>query len=65
MIKLSKLAYNFLKKKISISQANINLIVNKCNGDRETLFNELKKIEYFSKNGKKITVKIYKINKFN
>ena len=53
---LSKLAYNFFnQKKISISPANINLIVNKCNGDRETLFNELDKIEYFSKNGKKIT----------
>ena len=52
---LSKLAYNFLKdKKISISPSNINLIVNKCNGDRETLINELQKIEYFSKNGKKI-----------
>ena len=53
---LSKLTYNFLKeKKISISPANINLIVNKCNGDRATLLNELNKIEYFSKNGKKIT----------
>ena len=53
---LSKLTYNFLKKKnILISQSNINLIVNKCNGDRETLLNELNKIEYFSKNGKKIT----------
>ena len=53
---LSKLTYNFFnQKKISISPANINLIVNKCNGDRETLFNELDKIEYFSKNGKKIT----------
>ena len=52
---LSKLAYNFLKdKKISISPSNINLIVNKCSGDRETLINELQKIEYFSKNGKKI-----------
>ena len=52
---LSKLAYNFLRdKKISISPSNINLIVNKCSGDRETLINELQKIEYFSKNGKKI-----------
>ena len=52
---LSKLAYKFLGvKKISISPANINLIVNKCSGDRETLINELKKIEYFCKNGKKI-----------
>ena len=52
---LSKLAYNFLGvKKISISPSNINLIVNKCKGDREILINELKKIEYFCKNGKKI-----------
>jgi len=52
---LSKLAYNFLKNKnILISQANINLIINKCNGDREDLQNELNKIEYYSKNGKKI-----------
>ena len=52
---LLKLAYNYVKeKKISISQANINLLINKCNGDREMLFNELKKIEFFSKNGKKI-----------
>jgi len=52
---LSRLTFNFLKeKKISMSPANINLIINKCNGDREILFNELKKIEYFNKNGKKI-----------
>ena len=52
---LSKLAYNFLKdKKISISSSNINLIISKCTGDRETLFNELQKIQYFSKNGRKI-----------
>jgi DNA polymerase-3 subunit delta len=52
---LTKLTYNFLRKKnISISPSNVNLIVNKCNGDREALFNELQKIEYFVKNGKKI-----------
>ena len=52
---LSKLAYNFLsEKKISISPAHINLILTKCNGDREALLNELKKIEFFSKDGKKI-----------
>jgi DNA polymerase-3 subunit delta len=52
---LSKLAYNFLReKKISISSSNINLIINKCSGDRETLMNELQKIELFSKNGKQI-----------
>ena len=53
---LSKLAYNFLQnKKISISQSNINLIINRCNGDREALYNELNKIDFYSKNGKKIT----------
>jgi len=54
---LTKLAHNFLKdKNISISSSNINVIVNKCNGDRENLFNELKKIEHFSLNGKKLTL---------
>jgi DNA polymerase-3 subunit delta len=52
---LSKLAYNFLRdKKISISSSNMNLIVNKCSGDRESLINELQKIENFSKSGKKV-----------
>ena len=52
---LSKLAYNFLKNKnIAISQANINLIINKCNGDREALLNELNKVENYVKEGKKI-----------
>ena len=52
---LSKLAYNILKKEnISISPSNINLIVSKCNGDRQTLLNELEKIECFSRSGKKI-----------
>jgi len=52
---LSKLAYNFLReKKVSISASNINLIINKCAGDREKLLNELQKIRYYAKNGKKI-----------
>ncbi len=52
---LSKLSNYYLKEKnISLSQSNINLIVNKSNGDRELLYNELKKIELFSRNGKKI-----------
>ena len=52
---LLKLAHNFLSnKKILISPSNINLIIGKCNDDRETLFNELQKIQYFCKNGKKI-----------
>ena len=53
---LSILANNFFKeKKIPISSSNINLIINKCNGDRINLINELNKIELFSKNGKKVT----------
>ncbi len=55
---LSKLAYNYLsEKKIIISQSNINLIVNRSNGDRGTLRNELQKIEFYSRN-KKITSEV-------
>ena len=53
---LSKLAYNFFKnEKILISQADINLIINKCNGDREALNNELEKIKFFCIKNKKIS----------
>ncbi len=59
---LLKLAYSFIqKKKILISSSNVNLIVKKCNGNRENLINELNKIEIYSKNGAKITSD--KINK--
>lgn len=52
---LSKIAYNYLKnKKILLSQANINLIVDRSNEDRSLLKNELQKIEFYSKN-KKVT----------
>ena len=52
---LIKLAYNFFrKKKISISQSEINQIVNKCNGDRQNLNTELEKIEIYIKGGKKL-----------
>ncbi len=52
---LIKLAIDYLKKrKISLSTSSINMIVKKCNGDREILFNELQKIELYSKNGKRI-----------
>ena len=50
---LARIAHNFFKeKRISISQANINLIVSKCNGDRGILRNELTKIELFAQNQK-------------
>ena len=53
---LSRLAFNFFKEKnIPISQSNINSILVKSNGDRQALFNELQKIEYYAANGKKIT----------
>ena len=53
---LTKLTYNFFKEnKIAISQENINLIVNRCNGDRGALKNELNKIEFFVKNKKKLS----------
>ena len=53
---LSKMTHNFFREtKILISQAHVNLIVNKCNGDRGILKNELSKIELFSKNKKKIS----------
>ena len=53
---LSKLAFEYLKKKnISISQLNINQIVNKSFGDRQKLFNEIKKVENFLMSGKKLT----------
>ena len=52
---LIKLAYNYLKEReINISQSYINLIINKSSGDRRNLINELEKLEFYTKNGKKI-----------
>ena len=52
---LSKIAHTFLRnKKISLSSSNINFIVNKCNGDRKSLNNELEKIELYKLNKKEI-----------
>ncbi len=59
---LSNLAQAFFKKiKISISQQNINLIVNKCGGDRLNLENELEKIKIYST--KKETISSEEISK--
>ena len=56
---LLKITFEYFKeKKISISQSNINQIINKSAGDRQNLLNELEKIEYFLKNGKKVTSEI-------
>ncbi len=56
---LSKLAYNFLReKKILISPSDINLIVDKCNNDRENLKNELEKIGNYHRGKNKITSEV-------
>ncbi len=60
---LSKLAVDFFfRKNIKISQSDINLLVNKCNGDRGVLKNELNKIDLYLLNKKSInTEKIIKL----
>ena len=53
---LSGLAITFFKKiKISISKKNINLIVDKCSGDRLNLENELEKIKIYLTKKKSIS----------
>ena len=53
---LSKLALIFFRNEnISISQENINLIIEKCNGDRNNLNNELNKIRNYAKDKKKLS----------
>ena len=53
---LLKYAQNILlKNKIKLSQENLNLIINKCNGDRGVLKNEIEKIRSYSLKGKNIT----------
>ena len=55
---LSKLATIFFRdEKISISQQNINLIIEKCNGDRGFLRNELNKIKNYARDKKKLSSK--------
>ena len=46
----------FRDSKIPISQQSINLIVQRCRGDRQNLNNELQKIDSFTKNKKKIDI---------
>ena len=53
---LSKLSAAFFKKEnILISQENLNLISEKCKGDRKNLNNELTKIRNYATNKKKIS----------
>ena len=60
---LSRLAINYFKKiNIPISQSNINLLINRCSGDRVILKKELEKINLFTKNNKKLsTEKLLKL----
>ena len=54
---LSILANNFFKsKKIQVSQETIDLIVQRCRGDRQNLNNELEKILNFMLNKKQINI---------
>jgi len=46
----------FKDKKIPISQQAMNLIIQRCRGDRQNLVNEMDKIENFTKNKKKIEI---------
>ena len=46
----------FRENKIPISQQSINLIVQRCRGDRQNLNNELEKIKSYSKNKSKIEI---------
>ena len=53
---LFKIASEYLRnRRIPVSPSDLNSIVNKCNGDRKILLMELEKIEFYTKNGKKIT----------
>ena len=52
---LSNIAKKFFKENnISLSQSDVNIVINKCAGDRKTLLNELDKIKYFTLGNKKI-----------
>ena len=53
---LSNLALTFFKKiDVSISRQNVNLIVDKCSGDRLNLENELEKIKFYLTEKKSIS----------
>tara|TARA_B100001245_G_scaffold100045_1_gene72671 strand:+ start:196 stop:1188 length:993 start_codon:yes stop_codon:yes gene_type:complete len=54
---LTAIANHFFRKdKISISQETINLLVERCRGDRQNLYNEFNKIESYIKNKKNINI---------
>ena len=54
---LSKIISSFFyKAKIQMSQENVNLLINRCSGDRQNLNNELEKIESYIVEKKNIDV---------
>ena len=54
---LSKIINNFFReKKIIVSQEKINLLIERCRGNRQNLRNELDKIDSFVKNKKNINI---------
>ena len=54
---LANIANDFFKeKKIAISREMLNLLVERCRGDRINLKNELSKIESFALNKKKVSI---------
>ena len=54
---LSKIINNFFReKKIIVSQEKINLLIDRCRGNRQNLINELDKIDSFVKNKKNINI---------
>ena len=54
---LSKIINNFFReKKITVSQEKINLLIDRCRGNRQNLKNELDKIDSFVNNKKNINI---------
>ena len=54
---LNKFALNFFKNKnIPISQETLNFLIERCKGSRQSLDNELSKIESYTMNKKKISI---------
>ncbi len=56
---LLRMASNFLKQRnIQISYSDISLLINKSRGDRESLVNELDKIESYTMGGNKLSSEV-------
>ena len=63
---LSKIINSFFyKAKMQMSQENINLLINRCSGDRQNLNNELKKKQILKSKYVKFTNNIEDLNESN